>query len=108
MPGALGAAVFVGEAMAGLDVFFEPGLFSREWPKLLRAQALDAYRQPRLPEPAEGRLRTRVEEVLRAAAGVEGIVRENAGVGQLFDFRAKGRRGSGLVFDGRVVHAAIL
>lgn len=107
-PGALGAAVFVGETLAGLDLFFDPGLFSREWPKLLRAQALDAYGRPPRADADEGRRRARIEEVLAAAARVEGIVRENAGVGRVFEFRAKGMRGSGLVFDGRVVHAAIL
>ena len=107
-PGALGAAVFVGQALAGLDLFHDPGLFAREWPKLLRAQALDAYRRPIAPGWDEGRLRKRVEEVLGAAAKAEGILRGNAGVGQLFEFRVDGLRGAALLVDGRVVHTAIL
>ncbi len=42
-PTAVGAAVFVGPNLAGVDCFHAPGLFAREWPKLLRAYALDAY-----------------------------------------------------------------
>lgn len=107
-PGAMGAAVFVGQALAGLDLFYDPALFAREWPKLLRAQALDAYRQPTPPDRDEAHLRGRVEEVLRAAAKVEGILRGNTGVGQLFEFRLNRLRGSALTFEGRVLHAAIL
>ena len=53
-PGALGAAVFVGQALAGLDLFHDANLFAREWPKLLRAQALEAYRRP-IPPGRRGR-----------------------------------------------------
>ena len=76
--------------------------------KLLRAQALEAYRHPGRPDTDERRLRGRVEETLGVAAKVEGVLRTNVGVGELFEFRATGFRGSGLVYDGRVVHAAIL
>src|SRR5262245_61730650 len=43
-PGALGAAVFVGPTLSGLDLFQPGTLFGKEWPKLLRAYALEAYR----------------------------------------------------------------
>ena len=42
-PDAVGAAVFVGAALSGLDVFSSPGLFARQWTKLLRAHAVGAY-----------------------------------------------------------------
>ena len=106
--GALGAAVFVGQALAGIDVFHDPALFAREWPKLLRAQALEAYRQPHPPAADVPRLRARVEEALAGAAKAEGVLRGNAGVGRLFEFRVGRLHGSALVFDGRVVHTAIL
>src|SRR5262249_41898137 len=51
-PGALGAAVFVADALVGVDFFDDPALFARQWPKLLRAQAVEAYRRP--PEPPAG------------------------------------------------------
>jgi hypothetical protein len=108
VPGVLGAAVFVAETLAGLDLFFDPGLFAREWPKLLRAQALDAYRQPHHPVPGEWELRKGIESLLRAASMVEGALRTNAGVGTLFEYRLDRSRGSALVFDGRIIHAAIL
>jgi hypothetical protein len=107
-PGALGAAVFTAGTLAGLDLFFDPGLFAREWPKLLRAQALDAYRQAGRPYPDERELRRRVEALLQVASKVEGTLRANAGVGTLFEYRLDRHRGSALVFDGRIVHAAIL
>src|SRR5262245_39434434 len=42
-PDAVGAAVFVGGTLSGLDVFGSPELFARQWPKLLRAHAAGAY-----------------------------------------------------------------
>jgi hypothetical protein len=108
VPGALGAAVFVGERLVGIDLFFDAELFAREWPKLLRAQALEAYR---LGEPArvdDQRMRARLEEVLRAAARTEGTLQESPGVGELFAFRVPGYRGTALLFEGRVIHAAVL
>lgn len=106
--GALGGAVFVGQVLAGIDLFHDPALFAREWPKLLRAQALEAYRQPHPPAVDEPRLQARVEEALAGAAKAEGVLRGNPGVGQLFEFRVDRLRGSALVFGGRVVHAALL
>ena len=47
--GVQGAAVFVGGGFSGLDLFDSPGLFAREWPKLLRAHALEAASRGRLP-----------------------------------------------------------
>ncbi|HSE06199.1 MAG TPA: DUF6569 family protein, partial [Methylomirabilota bacterium] len=63
--GAAGAAVFVGPSLAGVDVFHDPDLFRREWPKLLRAYALDGYRAaPGAWDKAAGR--ARAEGLLRA------------------------------------------
>jgi hypothetical protein len=103
---ALGAAVFIGGALAGLDLFGDPSLFARQWPKLLRAQSLDAYRRP--AEPDDKGLRGRVEELLRIAALAPGTARTNAGVGRLFESRVEGHRAAALVHAGRVVHVAIL
>jgi hypothetical protein len=107
-PGALGAAVFVGAALAGLDLFFDPGLFAREWPKLLRAQAVEAYRRGPEAQPDERGLRGRAEELLRLMAETGGSVRTSAGVGRLFESRVAGYRACALVFEGRVVHTAIV
>lgn len=106
-PAAVGAAVFVGPSLAGVDAFHAPDLFAREWPKLLRAYALDAYR----PTPGawdEKAARARVEGLLRQAARVEGSLRANAGAGRLFEFTLDGRRGAALLFEGRAIHLAIL
>ncbi len=106
--GAYGAAVFTGVSLSGIDLFHAPGLFSREWPKLLRAHAVEAYRQPRPAEWAEATHRLRVEQLLAAAARTEGALRSGAGVGQLFEFRLDGAQGQGLLYEGRPIHTAIL
>ena len=106
--GALGGAVFVAQALAGIDLFHGSALFAREWPKLLRAHAVEAYRQPSQSAGDEARLRARVQEALAGAAKTEGVLRGNAGAGQLFEFQVDPLRGSALVFEGRVVHTAIL
>ena len=108
MPGAHGAAVFVGGSFTGLDLFQDASLFTREWPKLLRAHAVEAYGRPALHDVDEPGLRGRVEDLLRKSATTEGSLRRNAGVGRLFEFRVAQARGSALVAEGQVVHAAIL
>ena len=107
-PGALGAAVFVGASFAGLDLFQDAGLFAREWPKLLRAHALETYDRPGSSDTDERALRTRVEDLLKKSGTAEGRLRRNAGVGRLFEFRVEPARGSALVAEGQVVHAAVL
>jgi hypothetical protein len=104
---AVGAAVFVGPDLAGVDCFHASGLFAREWPKLLRAYALDAYRAaPGAWDEASAR--SRADGLLRAAARVEGRARPGAGVGRLIEFALDGRRGAALLFEGRAIHVAIL
>ncbi len=105
--GALGAAVFAGASLAGLDLFQPGSLFGREWPKLLRAYAVEAYRQG--PQPAEeSKLSQSVRDLLDSAGRAEGTLRGNAGVGQIFEFAAGSRQGAALLFEGRVLHSAIL
>jgi len=105
-PAAVGAAVFVGPSLAGVDCFHAAGLFEREWPKLLRAYALDAYGAATGWDEAAAR--ARVEGMLRGAAGVEGTLRGNAGAGRLFEFTLDKRRGAALLFEGQTIHLAIL
>ena len=103
-----GAAVFAGTSLLGLDVFHSPSLFGREWPKLLRAHAVEAYRRPPAPDTLESKLRAQVEATIGQAAKVEGTLRGNAGVGQLFEFRLPAGRGAALVYESRAIHTAIL
>jgi hypothetical protein len=106
-PTAVGAAVFVGPNLAGVDCFHAPGLFAREWPKLLRAYALDAYGVTAGAwDEAAGRART--DGLLRAAARVEGGARGSVGAGRLFEFTLDGRRGAALLFESQAIHVAIL
>ena len=106
-PTAVGAAVFVGPNLAGVDCFHAPGLFAREWPKLLRAYALDAYGTAAGAwDEAAGR--ARADGLLRAAARVDGGTRGSVGVGRLFEFTLDGRRGAALLFEGQAIHVAIL
>jgi hypothetical protein len=103
-----GAAVFFGPSLSGLDLFHAPGLFAREWPKLLRAYAVESYGKMLPLDVSEAKLRSQVEGLLAQAARVEGSMRGNAGVGQLFEFRAGLGRGAALLFEGRAIHTAIL
>jgi hypothetical protein len=105
--GAEGAAVFVAETLVGLDLQ-DPSLFAREWPKLLRADALETCGRNLGDKADERRLRAMLDDLLRAAVGVAGWVRRGIGVGRLVEFRVDRWRGSALVAEGQVVHAAIL
>jgi hypothetical protein len=80
----------------------------REWPKLLRAHAVEAYRKVMSTDVSEAALRAQVQGLLAQAGRAEGSLRGSAGVGQLFEFRAGTGRGAALIFEGRAIHAAIL
>jgi hypothetical protein len=106
--GALGAAVFVGPNLSGIDVFRDPSLFAREWRKLLRAYAVEAHtRSSGAPAP-EAKQRAEVQRVLTAATMAAGLIHGNAGVGQVFEFKLQDYRGTALGYEGTIVHAAIL
>jgi hypothetical protein len=105
--GALGAAVFVGTRLAGIDAFRDMTLFARQWAKLLRAYAVDALRAPGAVGDAAP-LRARTLETLRAVAGATGTAHGNAGVGHVFEFPVVTARGSALVAESQVIHLALL
>ena len=106
--GALGAAVFVGANLSGVDVFRDASLFAREWRKLLRAYAVEAYaRSSGAPAP-EAKQRADLQRVLTAATMAAGLIHTNAGVGQVFEFKLQDYRGTALGYEGTIVHAAIL
>jgi hypothetical protein len=107
-PWAVGAAVFAADALLGLDLFLDAGLFAREWPKLLRAYALETYGRTGRAAPNEKRARAQADTFLSVTARAEGTLRSNAGVGQIFEFRIPSLHGSALMFDGWIFHAAIL
>jgi ARG/rhodanese/phosphatase superfamily protein len=104
---AVGAAVSVGSRLAGLDAFAEPSLFAREWPKLLRAYAVEAERSPG-DAPADAALRRRVTDTLRRAANADGATSRNAGAGVIFTFRVAEMSGSALIAEQRVIHVALV
>jgi hypothetical protein len=105
---ALGACAFVGPALSGLDVFRDPGLFAREWPKLLRAHAAEARSRPPGGAVTEARLRAESETIVKRLATVHGSTRGNAGVGQVFEWTLERQRGVALTAEGGLVHAALL
>jgi len=107
-PGTQGAAVFAAGALVGLDLFQDPSLFAREWPKLLRAQALETYGRRVEDKTHEPRQRALLSDLLRAAAEVRGMVRHGIGAGWLVEFRPSRFGGSALVAEGQVVHVAVL
>src|SRR6266567_3359262 len=54
-------------AFVGLDLFQDPSLFAREWPKLLRAQALETYGRRVEDKTDERRQRALLSDLVRAA-----------------------------------------
>ncbi len=89
-------------------MFRDADLFAREWRKLLRAHAVEAYSKASSAGVPEAKLRAEVVALLAAAADARGLVRGNAGVGQRFEFRVDRYRGAALGYESRVVHVAIL
>ena len=108
VPGAQGAAVFVADRFVGVDLFQDGSLFAREWPKLLRASTIETYGYQVDGKTDERRLRAHVDDLLKSAAGADGSVRRGIGAGWLVEFRLSRSRGSALVAESQVVHAAIL
>jgi hypothetical protein len=106
--GTHGAAVFAADALLGLDVFQDATLFTRQWPKLLRAYALEILHVQAPAAGDEARLRGQLEDLLRRAAKTPGALRGSAGVGRLFEFRLDRFRGAALVAEAQVVHATLL
>src|SRR5262249_46625507 len=105
---AIGAAVFVGADLSGVDVFRDASLFAREWRKLLRAHAVEAYGRSSGAPGAEGKQRAELQRMLTAATMAAGLIHANAGVGRVFEFKLSDHRGTALGHDGAIVHAAIL
>ena len=103
-----GAAVFVGESFSGIDLFHDATLFAREWPKLLRAHAIETYGRASADAAGEASLRARLKVLLTGASTAEGRKRPTPGTGALFEFRVERTRGTALVAEGQVVHAALL
>lgn len=106
-PGAQGAAVFVGDTLAGLDLFQDGALFAREWSKLLRASTIEAYGR-KIVEPDERRLRTNLDELLKSAAEAPSSVRRGVGAGWVVELRMSRAKGSALVAERQVVHVAMI
>ena len=107
-PGAVGAMVVIGDEVAALDAFQDAGLFAREWRKLLRAHAAEAYGRAGKGTHGDDELRKRARVLLAAVGGASGSARGNAGVGQLFEFRLTEFRGAALDYEGRVVHLGVV
>jgi hypothetical protein len=106
--GSLGAAVFVGSGLSGIDVFRDASLFAREWRKLLRAYAVEAYGQSASAPAPEAKQRADLQRVLTAATMAAGLIHSNVGVGQVFEFKLQEYRGTVLGYEGTIVHAAIV
>lgn len=106
-PGAQGAAVFVADRLAGLDLFQDGSLFGREWAKLLRASTIEAYGR-KIDNVDERRLRANLDELLKSAAGADGSVRRGVGAGWLVELRMSRAKGSALVAESQVVHVAMI
>jgi hypothetical protein len=106
--GALGVAIFHGGTMLGLDVFSDTSLFARQWPKLLRAAIVDTLATPATTAAPDDVLRDTVQARLKAVVSAKGARHGNAGVGTIFEMRSGQHVAAALVFEGRVVHLAVV
>jgi len=106
--GAVGVAIFQGGTLLGLDVFSDPSLFARQWPKLLRAAIVDTLAMPATTAAPDDALRDAVQARLKAVVGAKGARHGNAGVGAIFETRSGQHVAAALLFESRIVHLAIV
>jgi hypothetical protein len=105
--GAIGAAAFAGTRLAGLDVFPDASLFTRLWPKLLRAHAVEVFRTAAGAADAAAR-EARLRAALDAMQQARGTSRRNVGDGAIFEFRVGDLRGAALTVRDQVLHVAVV
>ena len=72
------------------------------------ARARSKRTAARSPTPTTSRLRTSLDELLKAAAGAAGSVRRGVGAGWLVELRMSRAKGSALVAESQVVHVAMI
>ncbi len=98
--GIVGAACAVGGRIVSIDVFADPSLFQRMWPKILRSTALSA-----ISEGGEGAAsREGAVRFLKSLIGCKSTIVRAAGLG--WELRASSLPMSALLYDGAVVHMA--
>lgn len=102
--GQLGFVAAIGDAIAGLEAVGRPDVFSRLFPSLLRAYAIDAV-EAIAPVPSlESAARYRgPEPFVTALAAVPAGAGPSLGIGEDLRFDAAGLRGCALV-TGEVIH----
>ncbi|MCC6442214.1 MAG: hypothetical protein IT210_02025 [Armatimonadetes bacterium] len=99
-PEAVGVVVGVGRRILTADLFANPSLFRKLWPKLLKSYVLDA-----MGEPSMGRLsREEAERFLRLAGRASRTYTESPGSGDLVRLRSQQGSGSALLDRQAVVH----
>lgn len=101
-PGAVGVLAVHGDRVIALDVFADPAVFGKLFPKLLRSYAVEVLDQERAaPRPeAEAVIR-----LLRRAGAERWAARRSQGRGKALELEAEDLHGSALVADKRVLHS---
>ena len=99
-------AVFVRNGrIVAADVFDQPETLKKLWPKLVRAQAIDAMEEPDLNVPAPEE--ETVRDWLDSAAKAEAKSFRSPGLGDDVRLKAEGVVGAGLVVDEQAVHVQV-
>ncbi|MBI3945491.1 MAG: hypothetical protein HY321_06215 [Armatimonadetes bacterium] len=100
-PDTVGVVAVAGGEIIVADVFCNPSLFRKLWPKLLESYVLDAIDR----SDASGRVdRYEAERFLENARRAAIVERSTPGTGDLYDLRASRVYGSALVRRDAVVH----
>jgi hypothetical protein len=117
LPGQVGAAFFLNDRFAGLDLLGGPDLLASLLPRIVRSYALDALEQA---EPdaehcatsGDGKIGAGEREgVIRGSVGRAGNLAEHrskaAGIGENVRFRDASIVGAGLIASGAVAHLSL-
>ncbi|KPJ61956.1 hypothetical protein AMK68_05485 [candidate division KD3-62 bacterium DG_56] len=102
VPNMCGAVIAVRGEIVCADVFGDPDICRRLWPKLLRSYVADDLGKGRTKRSSADRQRAR--RFLERARDARRMDREHVGAGRSIALRGEGIRGAALAYAGTVIH----
>lgn len=102
VPNMCGAVIAVRGQIVCADVFGDPDICRRLWPKLLRAYVADDLGKARAKRSVVDR--RRAQRFLESARDARRTDREHVGAGRSIALRGAGIRGAALAYGGTVIH----
>lgn len=102
----VGVAAYAGEKLLGIDLFQDPGVFQKLYPKLLKAY-VSAVLAPGAGLKEAPPSRQEVYADLVGAAFGNAVQQTTPGVGELLEVKGNGSQGTALCFSDSLVHLAL-